>query len=96
MDVVFWLLEIAGWILLIIPVIKKQKMEKEECRKFCRCGCGAGIVATLLFAIEMYRRNNAMMNGDISQQLLVMLLSITLIPLGIYLIIFVYSYIIRK
>lgn len=96
MGFVFWFLEIWAWILLIVPQVKKYEFSKEECRKYCKTGCSLGIGATICFMLEMYARNNAMWKGDVSEQLLVALLSITMIPLGICIIIFVITHMMRK
>lgn len=96
MGYIFWLLEIGAFYLLLKPQLKKQELSKEECRKYCKAGCFLGVLATLIFVVEMYNRNNALWNGDVSEQLLAALLSITMIPLGLYMIIFVVTHMLRK
>lgn len=96
MGVLFWILGIIAWGLLVFPVIKKGKLEKELCRKLCKGGCWAGIFATVCFVIDIKNRSDAMWNGDVSEQLLVAILSITLIPLGIYMVVFAITHFFKR
>ena len=96
MDKLFWMLAISGWLLLLIPLLKRKELPKEKCRFYCKSGCALGICATLCFLIGISERSRAMWNGDVSEQLYIGLFSVTMIPLGVYVVIFVITHILRK
>ena len=96
MDKLFWMFAVSGWLLLLIPLIKRKELPKEKCRLNCKIGCVLGICATLCFLIDISERSRAMWNGDVSEQLYIALLSVTMIPLGVYVVIFVITHILRK
>lgn len=96
MDKLFWMFAVSGWLLLLIPLLKRKELPKEKCRLYCKIGCVLGICATLCFSIDISERSRAMWNGDVSEQLYIGLLSVTMIPLGVCIIIFVITHILRK
>ena len=96
MDKLFWMFAVSGWLLLLIPLLKRKELPKEKCRLYCKIGCVLGICATICFLFDISARSRAMWNGDVSEQLYIGLLSVTMIPLGVCIIIFVITHILRK
>ena len=96
MDKLFWMFAVSGWLLLLIPLLKRKELPKEKCRLYCKIGCALGICATICFLFDISARSRAMWNGDVSEQLYIALLSVTMIPLGVYVVIFVITHILRK
>ena len=96
MDKLFWMFAVSGWLLLLIPLLKRKELPKEKCRSYCKIGCALGICATICFLFDISARSRAMWNGDVSEQLYIGLFSVTMIPLGVYVVIFVITHILRK